>query len=518
MLDSLFIYQVNAMFNYHFDEFIINKDSLFNKGKPVSIPPKELAVLYLLVTHTGEIIFKDDIINHVWCGGCVSDESLARCIYVIRKTLGETTDNIFINTIYGKGYRFLQTVTKVSRHQSAVADSAEPFDETTVAVFPFNMQNKDKSFIIFDYLMSQHEYFNSECSITLAPSALTINSLDINKTFADLRQTGVRYFITGNEIIASDVSIIRIELTDSTTMAVISRRTVILSIDNTINLINVSRGLIHLLKNLNITSSLKRDLSRAALASPLTNINMFTLSFSDLLDRFDSCENLSLQEFYFLAERYTLMGFVSNPGSEYVKRKITDHAQRLLENDTTNARALAIKTVHRNGLSNCQRESLFEVAMMLGSCAADIYFYYACLLIHTQKYTQAMQSIDMAIMLDKKNTVYQIMKMIVLYKQCKFDQAIKIESDAMGDDTICRVIVKCLRIKIFSETGDLLAASETLKLLERHRTSAFVDAYYIAASHQITAELTLPADYPEQSCLLKNSYLTGHVKYLYSVS
>lgn len=506
------------MFNYHFDEFTINKDSLFIRGKPVSIPPKELAVLHLLVTHTGEIISKDEIIANVWFGGCVSDESLARCIYVIRRILGETTDNIFISTIYGKGYRFVKSVSRVSREQPATPEDNITADEFTLAVFPFNMQNSDKSFIIFDYLMSQHEYFNSECGVTFCPSALTINSKNINTTFTDLKQAGVNYFITGNEIIANDVSIIRVELIDSATMAVLARRTVILSMDNTINLINVSRGIVRMLKRLNIASRPEAGSYYSACPSPLSNINMFSLSFNDLVKKLDTQYDLSPKEFYFLANRYALLEFIENPENAYVTQKITDYAQRLLESDATNALALAIKTIHRSDISDCQKESLFEVAMMLDACSADIYFYYSCLLIKIKKYAPAMQSIDMAIMLDKHNPVYRVLKMIVLYKQCKFDQAIKTEPDLMGDDPVCRVIVKCLRIKMFSEAGNLLAASSTLKQLEKHRKSSFVNSCYVKASNQISAALTRATYCPEHFNAPQNSYLMGKVRYLYSVS
>lgn len=506
------------MFNYHFDSFTINKDSLFIKGKPVSIPPKELAVLHLLVTHTGEIISKDEIITNVWFGGCVSDESLARCIYVIRKILGETTDNIFISTIYGKGYRFVKSVTKVSREQPVNSDSEITVDEITLAVFPFDMQNSDKSFIIFDYLMSQHEYFYSECGVTFCPSALTISSKNINAAFGDLKQAGVNYFITGNEIIANDVSIIRIELIDSVTMAVLARRTVILSMDNTINLINVSRGIVRMLKRLNIASRPEAGSCASPCSSPFSNIDMFSLSFNDLVKKFDTEYELSAQEFYFLASRYSLLEFIENPENAYVTQKITNFAQRLLESDATNALALAIKTIHRSDIADDQKESLFEVAMMLDACSADIYFYYSCLLIKTKKYAQAMQSIDMAIMLDKHNHAYHVLKMIVLYKQCKFDQAIKTEPDVMGDDPVCRVIVKCLRIKMFSEAGNFLAASSTLKQLEKHRASSFVNLCYVKASNQISAALTRATYCPEHFNAPQNSYLVGNVRYLYSVS
>ncbi|WP_320410101.1 winged helix-turn-helix domain-containing protein [Candidatus Williamhamiltonella defendens] len=42
----------------------------------------------------------------------MSEESLTRCIYVLRHLLHENKNNRYIDTVYRKGYRFIQPVTQ----------------------------------------------------------------------------------------------------------------------------------------------------------------------------------------------------------------------------------------------------------------------------------------------------------------------------------------------------------------------------------------------------------------------
>lgn len=93
---------------------------LYRRGEYVPLPPKELAVLCALVSRCGHVVSKEQLIAEVWPRDFVSDESLARCIYVLRRTLGPTDegDESYIQTVYRRGYRFAAPVslTNVSQH------------------------------------------------------------------------------------------------------------------------------------------------------------------------------------------------------------------------------------------------------------------------------------------------------------------------------------------------------------------------------------------------------------------
>lgn len=77
---------------------------LTGTGADVQLPPKEWHVLRLLLGSGSALMTKDRLLELAWPQGDVSEESLTRCIYSLRKYLG--ADKGFIKTIYGRGYRF----------------------------------------------------------------------------------------------------------------------------------------------------------------------------------------------------------------------------------------------------------------------------------------------------------------------------------------------------------------------------------------------------------------------------
>ncbi|MBT2373414.1 winged helix-turn-helix domain-containing protein [Pseudomonas fluorescens] len=78
----------------------------------IQLPPKEWQVLRLLLASTGVLVTKDHLLERAWSSGEVTEESLTRCIYSLRKHLGD--DKGFIKTIYGRGYRFTCPVVAVN--------------------------------------------------------------------------------------------------------------------------------------------------------------------------------------------------------------------------------------------------------------------------------------------------------------------------------------------------------------------------------------------------------------------
>jgi len=81
-----------------------SNDVLLHDGRPVHLPPKETHVLRLLLEAAGSLVSKNRLLDEVWMHGDVAEESLTRCIYVLRKMFGRRSS--YIKTVYGKGYRF----------------------------------------------------------------------------------------------------------------------------------------------------------------------------------------------------------------------------------------------------------------------------------------------------------------------------------------------------------------------------------------------------------------------------
>lgn len=86
---------------------------LLRDGQPVALMPKAFDTLLVLVQHSGHLVKKDELLKEVWNGAIVEEGSLARCISVLRKALGEDPkDHKYIETVPGHGYRFVALVAE----------------------------------------------------------------------------------------------------------------------------------------------------------------------------------------------------------------------------------------------------------------------------------------------------------------------------------------------------------------------------------------------------------------------
>jgi DNA-binding winged helix-turn-helix (wHTH) protein/Tol biopolymer transport system component len=87
-------------------------------GVPISLPPKILDTLLLLVGNAGHLVEKDEFMKRLWPGTFVGEDALARNISILRKTFGESSDSqSFIVTVPTHGYRFVAPVEVVSESE-----------------------------------------------------------------------------------------------------------------------------------------------------------------------------------------------------------------------------------------------------------------------------------------------------------------------------------------------------------------------------------------------------------------
>jgi DNA-binding winged helix-turn-helix (wHTH) protein/tetratricopeptide (TPR) repeat protein len=94
--------------DYSFGRFCLRSDgTLFRDEDEVHLPPKELQLLRVLLSHAGEVVSSEKLLLTAWGGVHVSGDSLPRCISSLRAHL-KSQD--CIQTIYKRGYRFTMTV------------------------------------------------------------------------------------------------------------------------------------------------------------------------------------------------------------------------------------------------------------------------------------------------------------------------------------------------------------------------------------------------------------------------
>jgi DNA-binding winged helix-turn-helix (wHTH) protein/TolB-like protein len=112
---------------YEIGEFRLDtvERSLECAGRPVSLAPKALDVLIILVENRGRIVEKDDLMRKVWPDTFVEDNNLAFNVSVLRKLFGESgTSPHYIETVPKRGYRFIAEV------REAVSEKTEPLAAT----------------------------------------------------------------------------------------------------------------------------------------------------------------------------------------------------------------------------------------------------------------------------------------------------------------------------------------------------------------------------------------------------
>src|SRR5580704_5551453 len=92
---------------------------LLLEGTPVSITPKVLDALLLLVENAGNLVEKTTLRERLWPGQIVEDGTLARVIADLRKALGDVSDHRrFIETVPKFGYRFVGELSPVESQES----------------------------------------------------------------------------------------------------------------------------------------------------------------------------------------------------------------------------------------------------------------------------------------------------------------------------------------------------------------------------------------------------------------
>ena len=100
---------------------------LRRSGRPLKLERIPFEILRLLVERRGQLVSREDIISRVWGKDVFldTDTSINSAIRKIRQTLKDDPENpAFIQTVTGKGYRFIAAVNPEEAAVSAVEPSA----------------------------------------------------------------------------------------------------------------------------------------------------------------------------------------------------------------------------------------------------------------------------------------------------------------------------------------------------------------------------------------------------------
>src|SRR5271154_3933429 len=88
-------------------EIDLARRELRARGVPVPIGGRAFEIIEVLVRSAGRLVTKDDLMDRVWPGAIVGDNTLQVHISALRKALGPYRS--MLKTESGRGYRLLQS-------------------------------------------------------------------------------------------------------------------------------------------------------------------------------------------------------------------------------------------------------------------------------------------------------------------------------------------------------------------------------------------------------------------------
>src|SRR5216684_2857564 len=140
---------------YLFEEYAFDTDrrELHRGADVVSIAPQVFDLLDYLIRNRERVVSKDDLINVIWNGRCVSDAALTTRLNVARTAIGDSGEQQrLIKTLPRKGFRFVGPVLEAQAPAGA-ATADHPIepprpalalpDKPSIAILPFTNLSSD---------------------------------------------------------------------------------------------------------------------------------------------------------------------------------------------------------------------------------------------------------------------------------------------------------------------------------------------------------------------------------------
>src|ERR1700719_2727370 len=124
-----------------FEGFTLDRRGLFRLNTtgtdvPVALGSRALDLLLVLAARGGAVVSKYDLIAEVWPGIAVEESNLTKQISALRRALDRSPGTSCIQTVPGRGYVFVATVSRAEHATPAAPPLAVP-ERPSIAVLPF---------------------------------------------------------------------------------------------------------------------------------------------------------------------------------------------------------------------------------------------------------------------------------------------------------------------------------------------------------------------------------------------
>lgn len=121
--------QKQGIYEFGIFQLDIGKGVLLRENQPVLMQWKTFELLCVFTESNGNLLTRDELMNALWADTFVEDNNLSQHISALRKALGENGNGVkFIETVAGRGYRFLADVEEISALE--IPTKIKPIAET----------------------------------------------------------------------------------------------------------------------------------------------------------------------------------------------------------------------------------------------------------------------------------------------------------------------------------------------------------------------------------------------------
>jgi DNA-binding winged helix-turn-helix (wHTH) protein/Tfp pilus assembly protein PilF len=485
--------------NYVFGDFTLHANGvLLHKQKRVSIPPKELKVLTVLLEHAGQLVSKDHLLETVWASEEASEESLTRCIYALRKILLETKDKKYIETAYGRGYRLNHAVASVSQNKTAQRPKCK------IAVLPFQMENQAQTLHIHDHLIQCLSRY-SPFGLTVLPAIMTQNCVRAEDVLDLIQRFTPDYYIAGQLFTSNNKNVLRTELVRAQDHALLHRENI--EINNDADLARLQRRLINILQHAlpEMQLNQKEPVSLGSFDAVVAYLNgkyefsTYTpQSLKRALTLFRQCVQNSpghVMSWCTLAETYLALTTLGLLEQDMALHEAELAVNRALHYEPDNPLALALLatiSLHHEPLA---ADAIFRQIELLSPEMAEIRYYYALHLFSSGKLNEALQQINLSIEYDPSRVNTWILKIWIKFYLDDLKGAISLAKQQLNQQTPNHPILQIILAILLSESNDHTAAVTLAKLaVEQSEQAKFIHinyAYVLSNTDQKTADSML---------------------------
>lgn len=480
-----------------FDDFILNMDgSLLRAEKKVNIPPKEYAVLVILLEAAGEIVSKNTLLDQVWGDAEVNEESLTRCIYALRRILSEDKEHRYIETLYGQGYRFNRPVVVVS------PPAPQPTTHT-LAILPFQMQDQIQSENLHYSIvkgLSQYAPFG----LSVLPVTITKNCRSVKDILELMDQLRPDYYISGQMIPDGNDNVVQIEIVRVKGYNLLHQESIKLIENQPASLLQnkIANLLLRCIPGLRWDTKQVSELnsidSTMVYLRGKHELNQYTpYSLQQALKLLTQCVNMSpnsIAPYCALAECYLSMAQMGIFDKQNAMIKAKEHAIKATELDHNNPQALGllglINTIHSEYIVG---SLLFKQANLLSPISADIKYYYGWNLFMAGQLEEALQTINECLKLDPTRAAAGITKLWITYYHTGIDDAIRLGDELRSQHLQDNPILLSMQVMFLSLKGKYELARKLTKEISTHEITGLIAVNLLYAEYCQNSERALPA-------------------------